>query len=42
MCDVHSDTHVGKMETVAEEDQSQCDNMVANKLLEVFARLFQL
>lgn len=42
MSDVHSNTHVGEMEPVTEEDQRKSDDMVTNKLLEVFARLLQL
>ena len=37
--DVDGQAHVGEVEAVAQADQRQADNVVANKLLEVLARL---
>ena len=41
MSDVHRDTHVGEVETVAQENQGQGDNMVKDQLFEIFPRLLQ-
>jgi hypothetical protein len=40
--DVHSQTHVGKVEAVAQRNQSQSDNVVSDQLLKVFPGLLQL
>lgn len=41
MSDIHRDTHVGEVETVAQENQGQGDNMVKYQLFEIFPRLLQ-
>ena len=42
MGDVHGQAYVCEMESIAEPDQSQCDDMVSNQLFEVLAWLLQL
>jgi hypothetical protein len=39
MGDVHGQTHVGKVEAVAQADEGQADDVMADQLLEVLARL---
>jgi hypothetical protein len=41
VCDVHRDSHVGKMEAVAEPDQTDGDDMVRNQLAEILPRLLE-
>lgn len=40
MSDVDSDANVGEMETIAEANEGQADNVMSNELLEVLSRLF--
>lgn len=41
MSDIHCETDVGEMKPVAQGNQSQGNNMVSHKLLEILPRLFQ-
>lgn len=42
VCDVHGETHVREVETIAKADQSKGDDVVRDQFLEVLARLFKL
>ena len=42
MGDVHGQTHIGEVEAVAQRNQSQRDNVVADKLLKILAGFLQL
>lgn len=42
MGNVHGKTHVSEVETVAQRNQRQSDNMMANQLLEILSGLLQL